>query len=1026
MSIELKTGSYFEISESLRVAAAERSASLLSTIVIVPGKSHAVSFLRYCAEKETSLFDVRVMSLANFVRNVIGKEESAQLLKTADKELTKLLVLKSLEKRGLSSFLSDESEVPHDMKLACAELLAGAYVDLKEALGRDFGSIERLFDDVEETVDANLKKTLGFLFEFDSEHSEKMSLPSEMLDKCAEILNRSEIEDLPQEIFVYGFHDMSASQERTIKALSSKKDLIIFLPEVAGDLLPSTSGLLERLGINAESTEESCLAERLFILETGRPVVEKTKPVKKFSASDEHAETEEIAQRIVELAKEGLAFRDICVVPLIGSIYYQLFENIFRRNGIPFYAFNETQKATPDAELAESFIKGCTGGWSKATIQDLFLCNSLGESQTEIASREFFIDCLPQLFKPEDLPELKERLLGRPKSKHHIRRVEEIDCFESHIDKTIKNFMEAVEIRGGLVEGTPAEISKVLQESILALKGSAIDPELLNMFNRISVLPCEKVTLSDVSVFFQGGLEISCNGRFLDAGVQVLPLKIARGAFFKHVFLLGCHEGGFPVSGRENLFLGSKHRRLIEKKLGIRLREGRRRFSEDMESLSLLLEGAENYHLSYSRIAGATLSQKLPSFMFKEISGKTAQDDSSEGEICEDIGRLSSRDEKSARLPHVFDLNALKKLRKSCEKYLEFIEKDLSRGVLVNGIRSNKKVLSKYSGSFVNEVTAGKMQGAFSLPETISFSQIETYFNCPFRYFLKYIIGVRDSREAGLGEFISGVDGGMVHEALRLTYDIMINRRHKAGGHLVVDEKLVAEISDEITEVSREVAEEINALMPVRGELAKQLQEIVSAYLLFNASGSELHAQQVEEEFRIAFKSVDDNDEVAIVLSGIIDRLDNSGDGRYSVVDYKHTNRFEIDENCFLKKSKQDDNRRSLAVQIPLYMYAIFSLMKDAEELKGEYVLTKEFPPKVIPVNIDKEKLFSGVGLIIDYFVKSARGGFFGEAPYRDDYCSSCDYRKCCLLGASRLGDITNTEDNSIIDFKEFMINFSQ
>ena len=239
----------------------------------------------------------------------------------------------------------------------------------------------------------------------------------------------------------------------------------------------------------------------------------------------------------------------------------------------------------------------------------------------------------------------------------------------------------------------------------------------------------------------------------------------------------------------------------------------------------------------------------------------------------------------------------------------------------------------------------------------LSFTALENYNNCPFRYKLTNQIGFSVTEKQEIDE------GIFVHKALEVINKKIINNDNVFVGNDIVKET--------ITELFLKANEELSQEDPV--EYEKQLNEVIDNVIYYYENyGRDLKILDSEYPFYLKDKNY--------ALKGVVDLI-YEVDGKLGIIDYKNT-RLEAKYKDKFKK------------QLHLYVLALRDQNQEYEgkeisELQVYAIKSK----KMIGFDID-EAYIEELKCELERVAKSIHDGEF-ESCKCDD-CKYCKYKNIC------------------------------
>lgn len=239
----------------------------------------------------------------------------------------------------------------------------------------------------------------------------------------------------------------------------------------------------------------------------------------------------------------------------------------------------------------------------------------------------------------------------------------------------------------------------------------------------------------------------------------------------------------------------------------------------------------------------------------------------------------------------------------------------------------------------------------------LSFTALENYNNCPFRYKLANQIGFSISEKREIDE------GIFVHKALEIINKEIIN-----NDNVYIGDDRVKEIIVELFEKSNEDLKEDD---PV--EYQKQLNEIITNVIYyFNNYGKDIKILDSEYPFYLKDKNY--------ALKGVVDLI-YEVDGNLGIIDYKNTR----------LEAKYEDKFKK---QLHLYVLALRDQNQEYEgkeisELNVYAIKSK----KMLPVEINEEYI-EELKLELEDVARNIHEGNFNSCKCDD--CKYCVYKNIC------------------------------
>jgi len=242
------------------------------------------------------------------------------------------------------------------------------------------------------------------------------------------------------------------------------------------------------------------------------------------------------------------------------------------------------------------------------------------------------------------------------------------------------------------------------------------------------------------------------------------------------------------------------------------------------------------------------------------------------------------------------------------QNYLKYLPESIK--YVLKGMSAERRRL-EINGIFSE--FEGKIQNVELLPELneTSPTKLETYGQCPFRFFASHILDLRKADE--IEDDVNSLDLGLFYH--RILKEFLLLLSEKTGGRVDLRKISDEEISESLKGFLNQTDfnKEFSWLSEGKRELAikRIIEQVLPQFIHFEVlrirEANELGFFPAGFERRIDFK-VDD-----IKLSGIVDRID-FGDQGLLVIDYK------------LKPSSTRKFFDFRNLQLPLYLYAFSKL----------------------------------------------------------------------------------------------------
>ncbi|MDE6060992.1 MAG: PD-(D/E)XK nuclease family protein, partial [Clostridia bacterium] len=520
------------------------------------------------------------------------------------------------------------------------------------------------------------------------------------------------------------------------------------------------------------------------------------------------------------------------------------------------------------------------------------------------------------------------------------------------------------------------------------------------------------------------------------------------------IYILGATNDKLPRASGGGSVLTPKDEEYFEK-IGLDVTPNeRQKLMTDMYAICDVMKKPHGVlHISYPESGGGT--QLRPSTIIKELSDMLVENGAPIEIKRIDFDRLTrlGGDECAKRASTLFATE------KSC--YYEVLRNAVSgRAVLEERIA--------YGSAFecMAENDKLRLDGVYDTPErielpdgayfkdTTSVSRLETFFNCPYSHYFKYVLGLRkrkDGKQEGtengtvlhyiLEKFFSDVRDGIIKDAKDI----------KKKAYAYFDEA----IRENNFEVLLEKADTGRLLRRVKEEGVRVCEDLYKIYQRSEFKPALLEAKIGEGKILPMSLKVGDR---TVKLKGTIDRVDMCDD-MFAVVDYKTYKSADltlkelyygqkIQLYIYMKAVEDSLNAKPVGVfYLPIFAgftgedanrYKFKGQVTNSESIMAKLDSVAEYALResVIPYKLsrDRKSLSADVHLsrqafdmLGDYAVRLAErgakeiaGGYIKPSPVKDA-CKHCNYAEICAyresnerkLGTAGMTSFENKMDES-------------
>ena len=809
----------------------------------------------------------------------------------------------------------------------------------------------------------------------------------------------------------------------------------------------------------ADQHPAAAFADRLFAPSRDRCAA----PVERVACPDRVGEVAAMARRIRQLHREqGVELGQIRIGFRNLDLYAELVEEVLPRHGLPFYlAGGRSLAAAPAMNAVFALIDAVLERYSRAALFRLLslpwvrLRYAFADQTNALSAADFAMwtrNVPPStgrdawLAAIDDTLAYVERELGRegePVS-------EEIDDLLAWRESLRAEQATLQPLRAGLTalfdllqpldRGQPLpSFRRHLLHALGALgvedalgDGAAADGHALTRFLELLDELCapaaaEQVrTLSQFADLLRDAVSQARVPAPTQAGIQVTDLAAAGSAPCDYLFLGGLVQGEFPRVPPADIFLEETQRRALN------LDEDATTAAERLLFYRAVCAPRRGLAFFYPQQAGREVLAPSPFIteLDELLAPQPAEDDAdwppgTQGELHRALGRSLCAGRESAAL-----YSAAVRLDSHATA-------QLVRGLHLAAQRTSPEGFGRYEGVLDEEPLLAALHTRLGAGHSFSATQLELYGRCPFRFFAQDLLGLQPLRDPDADD--SALKrGNLVHRILYHFY--------KAHGEAAErSENLTANVA-ELRGRGRQIAEEMRLtgffwdreLEHLLGGDDQEREGILPRFLRLQAVAAD---PAVPTHFELSFGSYpgmgegdrqstttpyaigdpETGDEVR--LSGKIDRIDRTANGRFVVFDYKTGHMPAVDD---LKEET------GLSLQLPLYLLAAESLfgelglrqgagaaylmLRDLDDCgrKGLFADAAHRNAAYVARGCQgtyeheeyRQRLDTVRGFVLSYARAMRQGVFRVTAHDPDKICPHCPYRQSCRLDPQRVRDL--------------------
>ncbi len=658
----------------------------------------------------------------------------------------------------------------------------------------------------------------------------------------------------------------------------------------------------------------------------------KAENVKLVLTPNTYEEIKYVAGDILRHKRQGYSYKDIAVYTNNVQMYNIFLKKIFDLYNIPIY-INEQDKITTNSLVMylTTLLKFVNAGFAKTIdgVLTILKTGMLDVSEQQIYLFENYVlefDVkgyamqnvfeLNSTYDIDAINETREKLLNTViKLKKNLDKKTTTQAITEVIynhlveDKIIERYEQNLDI---VKDIDVNEYNKAKQ----------VIPKIYEIMDNIS-LAYEDITLKEYIDLLEYGVK-QINVDTVPAKieqVEVIDINRSRGTEKKIAYIIGCYDGGLPtVQSEDNIFTDIELEKL--KAVGIDLKQT----SDERNNMQLF-----NIYQAINKVRDS-LTVTVPSSL---SSGTSLRPSSLVQEIKTvlNIQLESVQKEQILNIDEAFMEFASKLKEINEETSKEEIEDMYFQYLLYKDIDKYSDILN-YARQDKN-LEQDTLLNVYEKKINSSVSRLEQFKRCPFAYYTKYILNLKERKEY----IMSSLDtGSFMHEVVE-KFSKYIVAKNIAWQDIVIDEKIKEHTNQKIDEIVDKLFEEEYSkyLTSARYVVLKSKMKKAMKRTIFAIADSFNHSQfrplgyeiEFEKDALFAPIEVELDDGKTLLLRGKIDRIDslNMEDNTYlRIVDYKSSD----------KNLKLSDVKSGISLQLMTYMCA---MMENKDKLASSNVI---------------------------------------------------------------------------------------
>ncbi len=624
--------------------------------------------------------------------------------------------------------------------------------------------------------------------------------------------------------------------------------------------------------------------------------------IKLFLANNQYSEIENIARQIeINVRDEGYRYKDISVITKNLDTYSSLIKAIFAKYNIPVFIdekkdLNQNVLVKFILALIEVFAKN----WSYESVFNYIKTGLLDMTSDEIWYLENYVlkwgikgeKWYNGIWNFEDGDNIKIETIRSKIIEPLISFKDEIPAKKNveDITKAVYNFLIENNINTKIEEKISELETIGLQELANEYRTSysiviELLDEIVRVFGKMSMSFDKYIELLKI------GLKSSELGKIpaTSDGIIIGDVDRSRSHKVKIIYIIGLNDGAFPNVNTDEGFLNDKDRETL-KNQGIELAKGTVEllYDDNFNIYKALTTAEEKIYLSYASAdnEGKSLRPSIFVMKLKKIFLKLKEqsdiiqeeneiDISNKEATFEDLlnNLRDLKDEKEIN-PVWFDLYYIYKNDDEWKERLDRAVKGLN--YTNKPVPISKQNIDKLYGNTLNT----------------SVSRLEQYKSCPFSFFMKYALGIKEKATFK----VQNIDtGSFMHETIDSFFNI-INER-AINLREISDEELEEIIEGIIAEKLGLKKNYIFTSTEKYQVLVYRLKKIIKRalkYIIYSITVSDFEVLGNEKEFKSGTDyppiRLDLDDGRKVEITGKIDRIDvaNTENEKYiRIIDYK-------------------------------------------------------------------------------------------------------------------------------------------
>ncbi len=647
-----------------------------------------------------------------------------------------------------------------------------------------------------------------------------------------------------------------------------------------------------------------------------------------------------VAITITRLIRQGYRYKDIAITCPDLERYRYLIGDIFREYSIPYFIDAKTEILFhPFVEAVDAIFDVFENGFKREDVFRFLRTGFTDLTLDEIDYLENYILSTGirgkrKFFHPfairsnsysddEDMTrvnDIRERFIGPFMD---FDKAIKKDATVREIATALYNLLYSFDCENKINQRR--EYHELKGHAVTAKEYSQIYAVVMDVLDKmVTILDDEQMSLDQFAEIYKAGLATAAIGVIPPAcdSLIVGDIERTRLSNIKILFNLGASDDAIPMKVENGGILSQLERQqLLDAGFEMAPSDRQRTFRQRFYLYLMLTKPSEQLYITMARVDSAGKGVN-PSYLFDTISKMFEGVRLEEREEFTTEDRLLSEKES---LNYLIELIAL--IANHGMEALDVGQTNVLRELL-SWAKSNKEInleellsaaFYSHTKEQVSEDIMLAVNETFNEDETVSgsVSKFEEYSQCAYRYFLTYILGLKEREEFQL----SSIDmGNFYHDALdRYASSLKAdNIKWKDITKEQQDSYIDMAIGQTFESMAKVATLEDNTQKYIVETMKKTLSFTISV-ITEQVKRGEFEPEAFEEkvETNILDKSTN---EVVAVLRGKVDRIDmtDGNDRAVRIIDYKSSgHKMDLTE-CYY----------GLSLQLPIYMGVILEKLK--------------------------------------------------------------------------------------------------